>query len=163
MGSRTEKHPGELKKQKNQAGTTIFVNPENVIGTLEQGFDIYKTIDTAFGRAVFMMFMISEIHPFDDGNGRTGRVMMNAELVANNEQRIIIPTIYRNNYLSALRALTNSGNVEAILKVLDFAQKYTNMINWEDFNDATKILDETHAFMDANQAEEEGLRLVLPR
>ncbi|GAI76162.1 unnamed protein product, partial [marine sediment metagenome] len=28
-----------------------------------------------------IMFVISEIHPFLDGNGRIARVMMNAELV----------------------------------------------------------------------------------
>ena len=28
------------------------------------------------------MFLISEVHPFDDGNGRIARVMMNAELVS---------------------------------------------------------------------------------
>ena len=34
---------------------------------------------------IFMMFMISEIHPFLDGNGRLARVMMNAELVKMND------------------------------------------------------------------------------
>ena len=28
-----------------------------------------------------MQFLISEVHPFDDGNGRLSRIMMNAELV----------------------------------------------------------------------------------
>lgn len=109
-----------------------------------------------------MMFMISEVHPFDDGNGRTGRIMMNAELVANNEYRIIIPNIYHNNYLSALRAMTNNGYAEALLKALNFAQKYTQMIDWSDFDTATQMLNNTHAFMDSNQADEDGIRLELP-
>ena len=29
-----------------------------------------------------MMFMMSEVHPFDDGNGRLARLMMNTELVS---------------------------------------------------------------------------------
>ena len=29
-----------------------------------------------------MMFLVSEVHPFVDGNGRIARIMMNAELVA---------------------------------------------------------------------------------
>lgn len=162
MNGRQDKHPGIFKTQKNQAGATVFVSPQNVVGTLKQGFDIYQTLDNAFGRAVFMMFMISEIHPFDDGNGRTGRIMMNAELVANNEYRIIIPNIYRNNYLSALRAMTNNGYAEALLKALNFAQKYTQMIDWSDFDTATQMLNNTHAFMDSNQADEDGIRLELP-
>lgn len=162
MDGRQDKHPGQFKTLQNQAGATVFVHPRNVIGTLKQGFDIYKTIDTAFGRAVFMMFMISEVHPFDDGNGRTGRIMMNAELVANDEYRIIIPSVYRNNYLSALRAMTNNGYAEALLKTLNFAQKYTQKINWSDFDTATQMLKDTHAFLDANMADEDGIRLELP-
>ncbi len=27
-------------------------------------------LDTAFERAIYMMFLVSEVHPFDDGNGR---------------------------------------------------------------------------------------------
>jgi hypothetical protein len=39
-------------------------------------------LDHPFKRAAFMLFLISEVHPFIDGNGRVARVMMNAELVA---------------------------------------------------------------------------------
>jgi Fic family protein len=162
MDRRKDKMPGEFKHIKNQAGSTIFVNPENVLGTLKQGFDLYRQIDTAFGRAVFIMFLISEVHPFTDGNGRVGRIMMNGELVANGEQRIIIPVVYRNNYLSALRALSNSGYAEALIKTLDFAQKYTNSINWSNFREATDLLGRTNAFMNPNEADEKAIRLRLP-
>jgi Fic family protein len=162
MNRRKDKMPGEFKHLKNQAGTTIFVNPENVVGTLKQGFDLYRQIDTAFGRAVFMMFLISEVHPFNDGNGRVGRIMMNGELVECGEQRIIIPIVYRNNYLSALRALSNSGYAEALIRTLDFAQKYTNSIDWLDFQNATDWLKKTNAFMNPNEADEKAIRLKLP-
>ncbi len=163
MSWKKDNFPGEFKKIQNQAGSTIFVSLENVVGTLRQGFEIYQKIDTAFGRAVFMMFMISEVHPFYDGNGRVGRIMMNTELVANREQRIIISIIYRNNYLSALRALTNSGYTEALFKTLDFAQKYTNSIDWSSFQDATETLQKTKAFLNPNEADENAIRLKLPK
>jgi fido (protein-threonine AMPylation protein) len=163
MDWRKDKFPGEFKQVKNQAGSTIFVNPENVVGTLMQGFELYRKINTAFGRAVFMMFMISEVHPFNDGNGRVGRIMMNTELIAEGEQRIIIPIVYRNNYLSALRALSNSGYTEAFFRTLDFAQKYTNSVDWSDFQEATNTLKETNAFMNPNEADEKAIRLKLPR
>jgi Fic family protein len=41
------------------------------------------------------MFLVAEVHPFSDGNGRLSRIMMNPELVAAGEQRIVVPTIYR--------------------------------------------------------------------
>ncbi len=33
------------------------------------------------------LFLVSEVHPFDDGNGRLARGMMNAELVSQGERR----------------------------------------------------------------------------
>ncbi len=55
-----------------------------------------------------MMFVTSEVHPFLDGNGRLARVMMNAELTAKNQTKIIIPTVYRDDYLGALRKLSRN-------------------------------------------------------
>ena len=108
------------------------------------------------------MFLISEVHPFADGNGRCGRIMMNAEFVAANQARIIIPTIYRNNYLSGLKALTHNSQPEALIRTLDFAQKYTSRIDWSDYKTALKMLIKTHAFDDPAQAELMGFRLLMP-
>ena len=88
--------------------------------------------------------------------------MMNAELVAADQARIIIPTVFRNNYLSALKAMTHQGRADAIIRALDFAQKYTSMIDWRDFKKAHAMLIATHAFEDSNTAELLGTRLVLP-
>ncbi|MDR1235615.1 MAG: Fic family protein [Holosporaceae bacterium] len=109
-----------------------------------------------------VMFLVSEVHPFNDGNGRVGRIMMNGELVANGEQRIIIPIVYRNNYLPALRALSNSGYAEALFRTLDFAQKYTNSIDWSNDREAVELLKKTNAFMNPNEADEKAIRLKLP-
>jgi len=88
---------------------------------------------------------------------------MNAELVADDEQNIIIPTVQRNNYISALKALSQSGKSTPIVQVLDFAPRYTASIRWEDFDLARADLESTNAFMDANEAEDKGVRLVLPK
>ncbi|MBS0186177.1 MAG: Fic family protein [Proteobacteria bacterium] len=162
MEGRPDKHPGEFKKESNRAGSTTFVPPDLVIGTLKQGFDIYKALDCPLHKAIFMMFLISEVHPFTDGNGRVGRIMMNAELVSQSEQRIIIPTIYRNNYLSALRALSLNTIPDPLIRVLDFAQRYTLFIRYNDFNEAQLDLKKTNAFMDPMIADENSLRLILP-
>jgi hypothetical protein len=162
LGGRADKNPGQFKQRANQAGATIFVAPDLVPGTLKQGFEIYKKLSSAFSKAVFMMFMVAEVHPFDDGNGRIARVMMNAELVANQQQRIIIPTVYRYNYISALKAISHNGFYQPIIKTLDFAQKYTGAVDWQNFEAALDILTKTRAFLDPNEAEENGLRLILP-
>ncbi len=109
-----------------------------------------------------MMYLVAEVHPFLDGNGRLARIMMNAELVSAQEQRIIIPTIYRNNYLSALRALSSNKLPDPLIRTLDFAQRYVASIDFRDFSKARLLLEETHAFMDSNEGDSQGIRLVLP-
>ncbi len=161
MEMRPDKRPGVFKTKNNQAGSSIFVDHDLVEGTLAKGFEIYQSLEVPLCRAIFMMFLISEVHPFTDGNGRTARIMMNAELVAADEQKIIIPTIYRNNYLSSLKALTHSGRTEPLIRTLDFAQKYTRRLDWDDFEDASRQLTATNAFLDPNEAEEAGKRLTL--
>lgn len=162
MEGRVEKGPGQFKQATNRAGNTVFVSPELVMGTLSKGFEIYQSIETPLYRATFMMFLIAEVHPFTDGNGRVARVMMNADLVLAGEQRIIIPTVYRNNYLSALRALSLNQRPDPLIRVLDFAQKYTASLDFNDFSQTLLMLEKTNAFLDPNEAEANGLRLMLP-
>ena len=163
MQGRPDVRPGEFKIISNQAGSTLFVDPALVEGTLRKGFGWLQGLTTPFQRAVFMMFLIAEVHPFQDGNGRCARIMMNAELVSAGQSRIIIPTIYRNNYLSALKAMTHQGKPEALIRVLDFAQKYTSLIDWSDFKRSQTMLLATNAFEDPNTADVLGKRLILPQ
>jgi len=162
MEGRPDKGPGQFKSDPNRAGSTLFVAPDLVEGTLAKGFEVYRALSSPLHRAVFMMFMIAEVHPFADGNGRVARIMMNAELVAAGESRIIVPTIFRNNYLAALKALSQNRLPGAIVRTLDFAQRYTAGVDFSEVNLARQILVRTHAFMDPNEAEADGIRLVLP-
>jgi Fic family protein len=75
-----------------------------------------------------MMFMISEVHPFSDGNGRISRIMMNAELVKQAQTRIIIPTIFRDDYILTLRRLTRDNDPQPYIKMLDKAQRFSQTI-----------------------------------
>lgn len=152
MQARPDKHPGSYKTKVNQAGSTVFVAPELVNGTLERGFEFYRALEEPFQRAVFMMMLVSEVHPFADGNGRTARIMMNAELVAGGQERIIIPTAYRTDYLGALKAFSKNGQTKPLIRMLDVAQSYTGMIDWSDFERARTMLDETNAFADGADA-----------
>lgn len=162
MEGRPDKGPGSFKSLPNRAGQTVFVAPELVEGTLMEGFSLYRSLETAFQRAVFMMFMVAEVHPFTDGNGRVARIMMNADLIGSGEERIIIPTVYRGNYLSALKALSLTANPEPLIRVLDYAQEWTASIPWGELQTTRQILETCHAFLDPTSAETQGLRLQRP-
>lgn len=162
MEGRPDQRPGALKVKKNRAGMTFFVDPDLVIGTLEQGFALYRSLETSFQRAAFIKFVVSEIHPFADGNGRTARAIMNAELEAAGEERIIIPTVYRNNYIVALRALSQNGNPAPLIHMLDFAQRWTHAVDWRSVEETARELEDRNAFFDTGIADGEGLRLKMP-
>lgn len=162
LEGRPEKQPGAFKTEANRVGSVQFVAPTLVEGTLREGFGFYRRLTSPFARAVYQMFLISEVHPFDDGNGRIARVMMNAELVSAAAQRIIIPQVYRNNYLMGLRALSVNGRADALIATLDFAQRYTAAIDYSSFEGARSMLEQTNAFRDPVEADAAGVRLVLP-
>jgi len=162
MEGRPEKGPGLFKSEANRAGSTFFVTPELVEGTLSKGFEMYRSLAAPLHRAIFIMFLVSEVHPFADGNGRVARIMMNAELVAASENRIVVPTVYRNNYLMALKALSQNGITGALVRMLDFAHRYTASVDFADLDRARFILQRTNAFVDPNEADANGIGLILP-
>lgn len=54
------------------------------------------------------------IHPFDDGNGRTARILMNFILMQFGFPPVIIKTQDKENYFAVLR-LADAGNIEAFV------------------------------------------------
>ncbi len=161
MEGRPGMGPGTFKTEANRAGGTMFVAPDLVQGTLRKGFDIYRGIAAPLHRAIFMMFVVAEVHPFTDGNGRVARIMMNAELVAARECRIVVPTVFRNNYLAALKALSQNGFTEPLFRALDFAQRFTASVDFASLESARRGLEASNAFKDPNEAEASGIRLRL--
>lgn len=153
MKERPDKYPGEFKSNANKAGNTYFVLPEEVIGTLSQSFQFYQLLPAGILRALFIHFVISEVHPFNDGNGRLSRIMMNAELVSSNQYKIIIPTVSRDNYLNGLRRATREQDFSLYCKVMDQAQAYSESIDWSDYTQARSLIEEHHA----DKTPDEGL------
>ena len=158
LAGRPEKQPGRFKEEINRAGETVFVVPELVAGTLIKSFEPYRAIEDPLARAMYVMFLVAEVHPFADGNGRVARIMLNAELVHGAQARIIIPTVYREDYLLALRALTRQGNTDPYIRMLDRAQEFTSEIDFNDYERALSQLRESGAFLEPNEG-----RLRMPR
>lgn len=163
MAARPEKRPGEFKVKPNFAGGYEFVRPEAVQGTLLQGFERLAGVADPLHRAIAMMVLLTEVHPFDDGNGRLARILANAELSHAGQARIVIPTSYRNDYLASLNALSNqAGRGESLIAVLDFAQRWTVAVDWSTYEDAHRQLTDANAYVDPGIAERSGQRLRMP-
>lgn len=162
MGGRPDKRPGEFKDRRNQVGTYVFVEPDLVEGTLVEGFKIGEGLEAGFQRAMFQMFLISEVHPFNDGNGRVARAAMCAELSAVDQSRILIPIVFRNEYLAGLRLLSRGGMADACIRTSVFAWRWTAAMPWTDRATTRGRLEATNALMDSTDAERSGVRLELP-
>jgi Fic family protein len=152
LSARTSKNPGLFKDKNNRAGETYFVDHGLVKGTLKKGYEYYQALKHPFSRAVYIMFMVSEIHPFLDGNGRIARVMMNAELTTADQAKIIIPTVYRDDYVGALRKLTRQAEPSAYIRMMLRAWKFSSTITGENFDNMRSYLEECNAFKDHDQA-----------
>ncbi|MEA3544436.1 MAG: Fic family protein, partial [Thermodesulfobacteriota bacterium] len=146
LEGRPDKRPGQYKLRPNVAGLTRFVDPALVRGTLRQGFELYRGLAHPFARALAMMFFVLEVHPFDDGNGRIARAMMNAELVASKQVRIIVPSVFRNEYLSGLKRMTNECDPIAFIRQMQHVQEVISRIDFSSKNGAIERLRHCNAF-----------------
>ncbi len=159
MGGRPEERPGDWKQLENMAGTTVFVHPELVEGTLRKGLEIVRALEDPFHRAVAIMVVLSEVHPFDDGNGRVSRALMNAEVLAAGQPRILVPIIVRDEYITGLRAITREAYIQTLVEVLSFGQRLTAAVDFSSYDGALAVLREANALEEPRP----GIRPKLPR
>ena len=164
MGGRPELRPGNWKTSSNNVGGYEFVQPDLVEGTLRRAFELVHEVPAGFRRALFVMMLVSEVHPFADGNGRAARVMMNAELSAVRAARIVIPSVYRNEYISSIRRTSTTGaaDITALVRVMSFAWRWTAAMPWHDRAAAEGQLTATNALRDPVTTAIGGIKLQLP-
>jgi len=84
--------------------------------------------------------------------GRDARVMMNAELVKQGQTKIIIPTVYRDDYVGALRRLTRQNDPSAFIRMMERAWEFSATIYGEAMDAMEKHLGLSNAFKEHNQA-----------
>lgn len=146
MKERPEVGPGEFKALANRAGNTEFVAPRLVRGTLVEGSRLLPSVPAGTARALLAMFLVSEVHPFTDGNGRLARLTMNAELSVVNGCRIIVPTLFREEYLDCLRVLTRNGDPKPFLDAMQKIHAWTADFDYEDVDAVIALMESCHAF-----------------
>ena len=146
MERRPEARPGEFKLQPNFAGTTEFVAPAMVRGTLIEGSTLALSVPEGLARAIYYAFLVAEIHPFADGNGRLSRLLLNAELSRLGVCRVIIPTLFHPQYVDCLRALTRSNRAVPFISAVDKMARWTATFDYADYNALLAQLRKANAF-----------------
>lgn len=146
LKNRPEANPGEMKTQVNYAGTTKFVEPSFVRGTLAEASPLAMSIPEGLARAIYYAFLVSEAHPFEDGNGRLSRLLMNAELSRLGQCRVIIPTLYHQQYVDCARQLTRQNEPAGFAKAIIRMARWCAQFSYADLDQLIADLTACNAF-----------------
>lgn len=119
----------QFKTQWNKVGRYVFVLPKLVEWTLRYAYALSKWLD-GMGKAVFLHYAMTEIHPFADGNGRTSRIVLNAFLIHFWLHPIIITSKNREPYLNALSRASQYSDYN---KICIFLSEIQNKISTTNF------------------------------
>lgn len=115
---------GDYKERPNVIGVYHTVRPENVAEEMRKLLEWYsnQVVDVAVLAEFHMRY--ESIHPFQDGNGRTGRLIVFRECLKNHIVPVIIEDANRNEYLDALKAYREEQNIELMTKLFMKEQEF---------------------------------------
>jgi len=122
-GIKTESYKTTPNHVITQTGETFFfATPEETPAKMGDLMAWYneKIEDISFNPillAAEFHYKFIRIHPFDDGNGRTARILMNFILMKFGYPPVIIKTDDKANYFTALQ-LADTGNLEAFVNYI---------------------------------------------
>ncbi len=90
----------------------VFPSPDEIEQFLNRFIDAYNAlVENGFtmNDVADLHVNFENIHPFSDGNGRTGRLLINSLLLSGNEIPITLPLDSRNDYLKMLETNNTAG------------------------------------------------------
>lgn len=111
LTDRLQYDKGRFKSEENHIQGAEFstASPEQVpqlmdqlIGNLDYRLEMADSEDDLLKAILETHIQFEKIHPFSDGNGRTGRMMMNYSLLAHNLPPLIIKKVEKNEYMQIL-------------------------------------------------------------
>ena len=113
--------PGEYKKHDYVTGRAeIGAAPEDVQEEMAELLEELQDLrqEDALTAAAYFHVKFENIHPFADGNGRTGRLAMNYILIILNHPPIVVHEEDRKEYYTALEAWDDRQDLKVMLEFL---------------------------------------------
>lgn len=106
---------GEYKNRRNRVGTIVTTEPSDVKAQMDNLINSYndKANHTLEDLAKFHADY-EKIHPFQDGNGRTGRIILFKECLKNDIIPFVILDSQKGEYYDALKEAQNNNNLEPL-------------------------------------------------
>lgn len=95
---------GDYKLLPNEVGETQTVSPENVKAEIKALLEQYNSIEhITIEDIIYFHYKFESIHPFQDGNGRVGRLIMLKECLKHNIVPILIQDEFKSFYYRGLK------------------------------------------------------------
>lgn len=108
---------GEYKKRPNVVGIYQTVSPENVEKEMEALITWYHAQKVDIAVLAEFHARYESIHPFQDGNGRTGRLIIFRECLKNNRIPVVIEDLNRNEYLESLKEYREEKSAAKLIEL----------------------------------------------
>lgn len=116
---------GDYKKRPNMIGVYLTAKPEKVeieMKSLLSWYSEQKTVDISVLAEFHVRY--ESIHPFQDGNGRTGRMIIFRECLKNGIVPIVIEDSNRNEYIDALKYYREKKSFEKMIELFKKEQEF---------------------------------------
>lgn len=115
---------GNYKKRPNMIGIHQTSLPSQVPEAMTELLNWYHAQDISLETLAEFHTRYEIIHPFQDGNGRTGRIILFRECLRHDISPFIIEDANRPEYLEALKAYRQNGTVTELTTLFLKEQKF---------------------------------------
>lgn len=115
---------GDYKQRPNMIGMYQSARPENVAREMYSLMDWYNNYEVNISVLAEFHARYESIHPFQDGNGRTGRLILFRECLKNGIVPVVIEDVNRNEYFEALRKYREAKSLNKLIGLFEKEQKF---------------------------------------
>ncbi len=115
---------GDYKKRPNMIGMYQTVSPEDVVQEMDVLLEWYHNQERNLSVLAEFHARYENIHPFQDGNGRTGRMLLFRECLKNGILPVVIEDANRNEYLYALKVYREEKSLDKLVELFEKEQQF---------------------------------------
>lgn len=115
---------GDYKKRPNMIGMYPTIRPDNVEQEMYLLIEWYDGQERNLSVLAEFHAKYERIHPFQDGNGRTGRLILFRECLKNGLVPVVIEDANRNEYLEGLKEYREQETLRRLIGLFEKEQQF---------------------------------------